>query len=62
MSEKSDEQIATEESAKVDDRIPINAEAWRFVLGNDARWELTNAAKTGGAPAVTDYLKDLGYG
>lgn len=61
IEEKTDEEIAKEESAKLDDRIPIPTDAWRFVIGNDARWELTHAAKIGGAPAVTDYLTGLGY-
>ena len=61
IDDKTDEEIAQEESAKVDDRIPVSPGAWRFVLGNDARWELTHAAKTGGAPAVSEYLILLGY-
>ena len=61
IQDKTDEEIAQEESAKVDDRIPITPPAWRFVLGNDARWELSNAAKVGGAPAVNEFLTLLGY-
>jgi len=59
--EKSDEEIAQEEVAKVADQIPVTDRAWRVVLGNDARWELTHAAKLGGAPAVAEFLILLGY-
>lgn len=61
IEEKTDEQIAEEEVAKVDDRIPVSPCAWRVVLGNDARWELTHAAKTGGALAVREFLTSLGW-
>lgn len=59
--DKTDEEIAQEEVAKVSDQIPVADRAWRFVLGNDARWELTHAAKTGGRPAVDEFLTLLGY-
>lgn len=59
--EKSDEEIACEEVAKVEDRIGITHAAWRYVLGNDARWEMTHAAKVGGAPEVAELLRVLGY-
>ena len=59
--EKTDEQIAQEEVIKADDRIPISSDAWRVVLGNDARWELTYAAKIGGAPEAMKFLALLGY-
>lgn len=61
VDEKTDDEIAREEVAKVVDQIPVAARAWRFVLGNDARWELTHAAKSGGAPAVAEFLILLGY-
>ena len=61
IQDKTDEEIAQEESAKADDRIPITPPAWRFVLGNDARWELQHAAKVGGARAVDEFLILLGY-
>lgn len=61
IDEKSDEEIAAEEVAKVDDRIDVTPAAWRVVLGNDARWELTQAAKSGGAPEVAELLRLLGY-
>lgn len=59
--DKSDVEIAQEDVAKVSDQIPVADRAWRFVLGNDARWELTNEAKLGGAPAVAEFLMSLGY-
>nr|CRY97649.1 hypothetical protein [uncultured prokaryote] len=61
VSEKSDEEIAQEEAAQVDDRIALSVDAWRFVLGNDARWELTEAAKSGGVVEVEEFLRLLGY-
>ena len=59
--EKTDEEIAQEEVTRVDDRIPVAPAAWRFVLGNDARWEGLNAAKIGGRPGVDRFLAMLGY-
>lgn len=59
--EKTDDEIAREEVAKVADQIPVSAEAWEVVLGNDARWELLNAAEQGGAPGVAEFLTLLGY-
>lgn len=61
VDEKTDDEIALEEVAKAVDQIPVTDRAWRFVLGNDARWELTHAAKTGGRPAVDEFLILLGY-
>jgi len=61
VAEKSDEEIAQEEAAKAADQIPVSDRAWRVVLANDARWELTREAKLGGAPAVADFLILLGY-
>lgn len=61
VDDKTDDEIAREEVAKVIDKIPLTPEAWRVVLGNDARWELTNEAKIGGAPAVAEFLTLLGY-
>lgn len=61
VDDKTDDEIAREEVAKVVDQIPVADRAWRFVLGNDARWELTHAAKTGGRPAVDEFLILLGY-
>lgn len=61
VDDKTDDEIAREEVAKVVDQIPVTDRAWRFVLGNDARWELTREAKLGGAPAVAEFLILLGY-
>ena len=61
LRDKSDEEIAEEESSMVDDAILIPNDAWRFVLGNDARWELTHAAKLDGESGVRRYLHLLGW-
>lgn len=61
LDDKTDDEIAREEVAKVADQIPVADRAWHYVLGNDARWELTNEAKLGGAPAVAEFLLLLGY-
>src|SRR5690606_25691721 len=61
IAEKSDAEVAAEEVTKADDRIPLTLAAWRVVLGNDARWELTHAAKQGGEPAVREFLVLLGW-
>jgi hypothetical protein len=61
IEEKTDEEIATEQTANVQDQIPIHPEAWRYVVGNDARFELTHVAKHGGAAAVARFLSLLGY-
>lgn len=58
---KTDEELAQEESAQVVDRISVQRSAWRVVMGNDARWELTHAAKVGGEPAVREFLLLLGW-
>lgn len=59
--EKSDEELAQEETAIAADQIALTRSKWRVVLGNDARWELTDAARTGGALAVNELLTLLGY-
>lgn len=61
VSEKSDDEIAQEETAKVADSIPVTPGAWNVVLGNDARWELLNAAEKGGAAGAHEFLTLLGY-
>lgn len=61
VTDKSDQELAAEDTARALDRIPISFQAWRYVLGNDARWELTREAKLGGAPAVSEFLILLGY-
>ena len=59
--EKSDEEIAQEDVAKVVDAIAVSPAAWRVVLGNDARWELALAAELNGSQGVRHYLNLLGY-
>lgn len=61
IDEKTDEEVAKEETAKVTDFIPVTPSAWEVVLGNDARWELLNAAAQGGASGVAEFLTLLGY-
>lgn len=61
VSEKSDEEIAQEETSKVDDRIPITPNAWRYVIGNDARCEVLQAAKDSGSSGVGALIRLLGY-
>lgn len=59
--EKTDAELADEETENAADRIGVGRSAWRVVLGNDARWELTDAARTGGEEAVTGLLLLLGW-
>ena len=61
VDDRSDEEVAAEETEVAADRIPLTRSAWRVVLGNDARWEVLNAAKLGGVPAVQELLVLLGY-
>lgn len=61
LRDKSDEEIAEEETSHIEDAILIPNEAWRFVIGNDARWELTHAAKLDGEAGVRRYLELLGW-
>ena len=61
LEEKSDEEVAAEECTKAVARIPVANQAWQVVLANDARWELTHAAKIGGALGVAMFLHKLGY-
>jgi hypothetical protein len=61
LRDKTDEEIAEEQCSMVEDEILIPNEAWRYVIGNDARWEVTQAAKLDGAAGVARYLRLLGY-
>ena len=61
IEELSDEEIAKQETERADDQIPVQMSAWRYVLGNDARWELTHAAQVGGTPEVERLLRLLGW-
>lgn len=56
VDDKTDDEIANEESTRVVDRIPVSNRAWLYVLSKDARFELTLAAKTGGKAAVDEYI------
>ena len=60
ISEVTDEALAQqiEEGAALLALIP--ATAWRYVVGNDARCELLDAAETGGFDAVCYLLRSLG--
>ena len=57
----SDEDIAQQETERADDQIPVPNSAWRYVLANDARWEVTHAAQVGGIPEVERLLRLLGW-
>ena len=59
--EKTDVELAAEEVAKVEDSIDITPAAWRFVIGNDARWELVHAAESTGRKGVRELLNLLGW-
>lgn len=61
VQDKTDQELAQEETARAADRIELTPTAWRFVLGNDARWELTQAAKSGGVVEVQEFLRLLGW-
>ena len=61
VEEKTDDEIAAEEVAQVEDRIAIPAAAWRVIIGNDARWEILAAAQAKGCTGVRDYLAMLGW-
>lgn len=52
IAEKSDGELVQEESEKVAAAIPLTRDQWRVVLGNDARWEMLEAARAGGADQV----------
>jgi hypothetical protein len=61
VEEKTDLEIAEEAVTKVDNVIDLLPQAWHWIIGNDARFEITQAAKTAGAPGVFDYLSRLGF-
>lgn len=58
--EVSDEALAEREEAGAQLLAAIPAPAWRYVVGNDARCELLDAAESGGFDAVTSLLLSLG--
>lgn len=61
VEEKTDLEIAEEAVTKVDNFIDLLPEAWHWITGNDARFEITHAAKTAGSLGVFDYLSRLGF-
>jgi hypothetical protein len=61
VAEKTDDEIAREETTKIDQAIAILPDQWRIVLGNDARFELLQAAQAAGVVGVAEFLKLLGY-
>jgi hypothetical protein len=61
VDEKSDEELAEEQVARVDLAIDYHPEAWAYVVGNDARNELTEAAEKGGAIGAYHFLRQLGF-
>lgn len=62
IAEKTDEEIASEETGHLEIEFALPGNSWRIVLANDARWEILDAANRGGACEVLDYLGRLGYG
>jgi hypothetical protein len=56
IEEKTDEEIAQEETSKVADTIELTRQNWRTVICNDARAELLLAAQDGGRDAVEALL------
>ena len=59
--DKTDEEIAQEETATVDLVIDYHPGAWAYVAGNDARNELTEAAEKGGAAGAYAFIRQLGF-
>ena len=59
IEDRSDEEVAAEETATVAASIPITRAQWRVVLGNDARWEVLDAARRGGQSQVSALLEAL---
>lgn len=61
IEEKTDEQVAEEETSRVEDQIDLPSNSWRVVLANDARFEVVDAAKREGAVGVAKLLEQLGF-
>jgi hypothetical protein len=59
ITEKTDEELATDQEEKADVLMLLTPVQWKLVRGNDARSELLDAAETGGAPAMYLFLKSL---
>lgn len=60
--EKTDEEIAVEQSEIAIVLSSLSIGAWRVVLANDARGELLEIAATGDAIRVAEFLRSLGVG
>lgn len=61
IDEKTDEEVAADETGHLEIEFALPSHSWRLVLANDARWEILDAANRGGEPQVMDYLRRLGY-
>lgn len=59
LDDKTDEEIAQEETTRVTDRIPLTPDDWRKVIRNDARYELIAAAEAKGSDGVTELIQSL---
>lgn len=59
VDEKTDEEIAEEEAARVTDRISLTPDEWRKVIRVDARYDLIHAAETAGHDGVKRALDAL---
>lgn len=60
VAEKTDEEVAQEETEKAREVCTLTRHAWRVVRGNDARAELLDAAERGGETGVEALLRSLG--
>lgn len=56
----SDEELADQEESGAVLLSLIPRETWRYVVGNDARAELLDAAEVGGYSGICDFLRGLG--
>lgn len=61
VEEKTDEQIAEENTDVRESSFFLPPGSWRWILGNDARGEALMAANRGGAAAVLEFIQKLGY-
>ena len=57
--EKTDEEVAGEETTQADDRIPLGMDDWMLVRQHDARFDLVLAATLGGVAGVVQALREL---
>lgn len=60
--EKSDEEVAEEETAHVAEVIPLGFDEWRAVLKADARYRLLEAAQRDGVGGVVEVLRAIRKG